>query len=278
MGEAFFKLTKTIGLLIENQEKVLSTVVDALGLMGSSQTSYASAAASKQGNNRPQKGPYPNQATDPAEQKIRKVKQAIARAERSVTIFNLDLGPVPILNRETLSKKVTLLLHERAQNEGIHKGNKPAAEEAMDDILSCASIDILGKGSRPFYNRKDTADPRNGKMCTVPIKLSFKDKETRFQAEMTLKKACKVKCGTPYPKKLRVIMDEFVNACKSDSPGNFILTKVDLDKMLVTAKARNDKGWTELDRTVPIPLDLLDSKELAAAAADEEMGEDATLS
>ncbi len=277
MGEAFFKLTKTIGLLIENQEKVLSTVVDAMGLMGNPHTSYASAAASKQGNNRPPKGPHANQATDPAEQKVRKVKQAIARAERSVTIFNLDLGPVPILNRETLSKKVTLLLHERAQNEGIHKGNKPAAEEAMDDILSCASIDILGKGSRPFYNRKDTADPRNGKMCTVPIKLSFKDKETRFQAEMTLKKACKVKCGTPYPKKLRVIMDEFVNVCKSDSPGNFILAKVDVDKMLVTAKARSDKGWTELDRTVPIPLDLLDSKELAAAA-DEEMGEDATLS
>ncbi len=33
MGEAFFKLTKTINLLIENQEKVLSTVVDAVGLL-----------------------------------------------------------------------------------------------------------------------------------------------------------------------------------------------------------------------------------------------------
>jgi hypothetical protein len=147
----------------------------------------------------------------------------------------------------------------------------------MDDILSCASIDILGKGSRPFYNRKDTADPRNGKMCTVPIKLSFKDKETRFEAEMTLKKACKVKCGTPYPKKLHVIIDEFVNSCKADSPGNFILAKVDVDKMLVTAKARSDKGWTELDRTVAIPVDLLDPMEVAATT-DEEMGEEISLS
>jgi hypothetical protein len=277
MGEAFFKLTKTINLLIENQEKVLSTVVDAIGLLGKPHSSYASAASSKQGNNRPTKGPLVNQAADPGEQKVRKVKQAIARAERSVTIFNLDLGPVPILNRETLSKKVTILLHERAQNEGIHQGNKPAAEEAMDDLLSCASIDILGKGSRPFYNRKDTADPRNGKMCTVPIKLSFKDKETRFQAEMTLKKACKVKCGTPYPKKLRIIIDEFVNACKADSPGNFILAKVDVEKMLVTAKARSDKGWTELNRSVPIPVDLLDPTELAAAN-DEEMCEESPLS
>jgi hypothetical protein len=69
----------------------------------------------------------------------------------------------------------------------------------MDDILSCASIDILGKGSRVFYNRKDTSDPRNGNMCTVPIKLTFRDKDVRFQAELALKKACKVKCGTPYP-------------------------------------------------------------------------------
>jgi hypothetical protein len=114
-------------------------------------------------------------------------------------------------------------------------------------------------------------------MCTVPIKLSFKDKETRFQAEMTLKKACKVKCGILYPKKLRIIIDEFVNACKADSPGNFILAKVDVEKMLVTAKARSDKGWTELNRSVPIPVDLLDQKELAAAS-DEEMCEENHLS
>jgi hypothetical protein len=63
------------------------------------------------------------------------------------------------------------------------KVTPPAAEEAMDDILSCASIDILGKGSRPFYNRKDNNNSRNVKMCTVPIKLTFKDKETRFQAD-----------------------------------------------------------------------------------------------
>jgi hypothetical protein len=31
MGEAFFRLTKTLDLIIENQEKVLSTVVDAMG-------------------------------------------------------------------------------------------------------------------------------------------------------------------------------------------------------------------------------------------------------
>jgi hypothetical protein len=147
----------------------------------------------------------------------------------------------------------------------------------MDDILSCASIDILGKGSRLFYNRKDTTDPRNGKMCTVPIKLTFRDKEVRFQAELALKKACKVKCGTPYPKKLRSMLDDFVKSCKPDHPGCFILAKVDAEKLLITAKARNDKGWTDVDRSVNIPLDILDPAELAAAA-DEEMSDEQSLS
>jgi hypothetical protein len=276
MGEAFFKLTKTINLLIENQEKVLSTVVDAMGVLGSRQASYASATSGNLDARAP-RGPPPRQDVDPTELKKKKVKQAINRAERSVTVFDLDLGPVPVLNKDTLSKKVTLLLHERAQREGIYKGNPAAAEEAMDDILSCASIDILGKGSRVFYNRKDTSDPRNGNMCTVPIKLTFRDKDVRFHAELALKKACKVKCGTPYPKKLRSMLDDFVKSCKPDHPGCFILAKVDAEKLLITAKARNDKGWTDVDRSVNIPYDILDPAEMAATG-DDEMSEDLSLS
>jgi hypothetical protein len=277
MGEAFFKLSKTINLLIENQEKVLSTVVDAIGLLGSRPDTYASAAAAGKADARAPRVQSQRRETDPEELKKKKVKQAIIRAERSVTVFDLDLGPVPVLNRDTLSKKVTLLLHERAQQEGIYKGNPAAAEEAMDDVLSCASIDILGKGSRVFYNKKDTCDPRNGKMCTVPIKLTFRDKETRFQAELALKKACKVKCGTPYPKNLRGMLDEFVKSCKPEHPGCFILAKVDAEKLLITARARNDKGWKDVNRSVAIPLDILDPAELAAAG-DEEMSDEVALS
>ncbi len=271
MGEAFFKLSKTVDLLIENQERILSTVVDALNIVGKSNvpSSYASAAAAHGRRQPPGENPGDRAPVNPAEQKVRKLRQAISKAERSVTLFNLDLGSVPVINRDTLNRKVTLLLHERAQREGIYKGNPAAAEEAMDDILSCASIDILGKGSRPFFNKKDNNDARNGKMCTVPIKLTFKDKKTRFQAELTLKKVCKIKCGTPYPKKLRSIMDELVTVCKSSNPGCFILTKVDTEKMIVTAKARNDAGWVDLKQNFSIPHDILDQAELAAISEDE---------
>jgi hypothetical protein len=157
----------------------------------------------------------------------------MTKAERSFTLFNLDIGLVPALNKDFISRKVIQYLHDRAQSQGIYKGNSAAAEEAIDYILSCATIDILGKGSRTHYNKRDNTDVRNGKMCTVPVKLTFKDKDTHFQAELTLNKACKVKCGTPYPKKLRTIMDELVKECKASIPDSFILAKVDMEKLIV---------------------------------------------
>jgi hypothetical protein len=266
MGEAFFKLAKTVDLLMVNQEKLLSTIVDTMGVVSNPapSSSYASAAArGKKSLPRDPSSRRDNQHNP--EYKTKKLRQAITKAERSVTLFDLDLGPVPVLNRDTLSRKVTLYLHDRAQSQGIYKGNPAAAEEAIDDILSCATIDILGKGSQTFYNKKDTSDSRNGKMCTVPVKLTFRDKATRFQAELTLKKACKVKCSTPYPKQLRTIMDDLVKVCKPANSGCLILTKVNMDKLIVTARARTDNGWRDLENTAKIPLDILDPAEMAAA-------------
>ncbi len=87
--------------------------------------------------------------------------------------------------------------------------------------------------------------------------------------ELALKKACKVRCATPYPKELRTLMDELVQSCKLSNQGCFILPKVDAEKMVITAKARNDKGWTDLDRSVTIPTDLLDSVEMDANTMDD---------
>jgi hypothetical protein len=266
MGEAFFKLAKTVDLLMVNQEKMLSTIVDAMGVVSNSSNSTSYSSAVTRGKRNPPRDPSTrNDEQTIAEVKTRKLRQAITKAERSVTLFDLDLGPVPVLNRDTLSRKVTLHLHDMAQSQGIYKGNPAAAEEAIDDILSCASIDILGKGSQSFYNKKDPNDARNGKMCTVPVKLTFRDKATRFQAELSLKKACKVKCSTPYPKQLRAIMDDLVKRCKPDNNGCFILPKVDMDKLVVTARARSDKGWRDLEQSAKIPLDILDPAESAAA-------------
>jgi hypothetical protein len=64
-------------------------------------------------------------------------------------------------------------------------------------------------------------------------------------------------------------MDELVKSCKPDNPSCFILPKVDSEKMVITTRARCDKGWTDLERSVNIPLDLLDSAEMDASPSDD---------
>jgi hypothetical protein len=58
-------------------------------------------------------------------------------------------------------------------------------------------------------------------MCIVPIKLTLKDKDTRFQAELTLKKACRVKTARHQA--------WLVNP-----------RKVDTNKLVFTTQARSD--------------------------------------
>jgi hypothetical protein len=266
-GEAFFKLAKTVEPLIINQENIFSLMVDTVGLSGKTSASSYSSVSQPRGR---QSGGVQLHKPDPAPQadpRPRKIRQAIAKAEKSVTLFDLDLGTVPVLNKDTLFRKVTILLHDKAKTTGIYKDNPAAASEIMDDILSCALIEFLGKGTRSFYNRHDTSDPRNNKMCTVPVKLTFRDKETRFRAELTLKKACKVRCGTPYPKKLRSLMDSLIKDCKASRPKSFILAKVDTENLCITARARSDSGWDDLPAMADIPLDLLDEEELSAVSA-----------
>ena len=80
----------------------------------------------------------------------------------------------------------------------------------IDDALSCSQLEFLGFGTRKFYNNRDKTDKRNGKMCTVPVRMDFKNKETRIQAENTLRSICKVKCSIPYPRKLRTLINETI--------------------------------------------------------------------
>ena len=128
----------------------------------------------------------------------------------------------------------------------------------VDDALSCSQLEFLGSGTRKFYNNRKRDDPRNGKMCTVPVRMDFKNKETKIQAETTLRSVCKVNCSTPYPKKLRQLISEMIKQGKDSNPGSYIRIKVDIDNLLLSAHARQGDSWTHLKLDMVIPLDILD--------------------
>jgi hypothetical protein len=206
----------------------------------------------------------------PEEITIKKIRQEITKAEKSTTIFDVDLGQVPIINKETLSGKFTKTIHSAASSsDEVKKGNYSAedAGEILDDVLTCANMEILGNGgSKKYYNRLKPSDPLNGKFCTVPIKLTFKTKEERVKAEQSLRKFSKVKCSVPYPKKLRTIIGNMVKEGKKQKPDTYIKVKVDTEKMKVTAHAsvKGDNGrwvWEDLKLSQDIPLDILEQPE-----------------
>jgi hypothetical protein len=175
------------------------------------------------------------------------------------------------MNQDTLARKVTILLHDKAKSEGEYRDNPRSAEEAVDDFLSCASLDFLGKGTRPFFNRKDTSDDRNNKFCTVPVKLTWKTKGERIRGEQALCNVCKSKCSVPYPRKIRNIIDEVLKAGQSAKPGLFIRVRVMSDNLTVVAHAREDGKWVDLDLSRKIPVDSLEPAELNVLGDENDM-------
>ena len=186
-----------------------------------------------------------------------KVKRVLREAERRVVIFDLDLGAAPTINKETISRKVTIALHDKVK-EGKHDWNIGDAGEMVDDVLSCSQLEFLGSSTRKFYNGRDKDDPRNGTMCTVPVRMDFKNKDTRIRAESTLKGICKANCSVPYPKKLRALLYDYVQQGKKDFPKCYIKTKVDIDNLMLSAQARVENEWKPVGKAIPIPLDILD--------------------
>ena len=96
------------------------------------------------------------------------------------------MGKVPIMNKDTMSKKATLsLLAMAAKTEdketSTHSDDTVAA---IDDVLSMANGMQFFCNSTKTYRGKN--DPESGSYCTVPVRYDFKDKDTRFRAEQVL--------------------------------------------------------------------------------------------
>ena len=166
------------------------------------------------------------------------------------------MGPMPTINKETLSRKVTMALSEKAKT-GKHDYNTADAEEAIDDVLRCTKLEFLGTQSRKFFNRKNLDDNRNNKFCTMPVRMDFKDKATLIQAEIAMCKICKVSCSTPYPKRLRTMLDNLVKEGKTRAPDSFICTRVDADKLTIDVHAKVGDTWQDLGLSCEVPLIIL---------------------
>jgi hypothetical protein len=245
---------KALNILLKSQENLTSALIDVVKVK---ETSSGTGEVRTGVESRQRVKPPPPAPIDPKVSAERKVKQALREAEKKTTLFNIDMGKVPTLNKDTLSRKVTIALGQKA-SAGNHDYDIKDAEEAIDDILSCVKLDFMGTTSKKFYNKKNPQDPRNETFCTIPVKFEFKDRLTRMQAEKTLRKVCGVSCAVPYPKKLRSMLDMLISEGKKKYPDNFIRTRVNVEELTVEAHAKSGNNWIDLGLKCNIPTNICD--------------------
>jgi hypothetical protein len=199
-----------------------------------------------------------------SQEEVRKKKfvQAVKEAEKSVLVFGLDLGKVQIMNTSTLSRNVTQDIVSKAAKKERKKDGRPSDETVavLDDTLSMVTgMDFFGKVTKPFQNKRDVNDVRNGKFCTMPVKLNFKSKEAKGRADNVLRWNCGISGSTPYPMKLRKLIGKTIAEEKEKNPSCFIQVKVDTDSLTLKLSKRNDKKeWHNNYASVPIPTEVMD--------------------
>jgi hypothetical protein len=256
---------KAIGMVVNLHEGLLSAVIDMDAENGKkpapmpAPTIVLGGAGTGTGNAfakaPPKKGGVAMDAPEASAES--KMRQTLRDAEKKLVLFNMNLGKAPVMNRDTLARSVAVELGNKVK-EGKHDYHIGDAEDVIDDVLSCSKLEFMGTSTRKFFNNKKVDDPRNNVMYTMPVRMEFKDRDVRFQSELSLRKICKVNCSVPYPKNVRVIIDELIKEGKRIRPNSFIRTRVNIDKLTIEAHASVDKKWVDLGLTkniMPGPAD-----------------------
>jgi hypothetical protein len=207
-------------------------------------------------------------AASAEDQQVKEFKEAVRDAEKSTLIFNLNLGTVPLINKDTMSTKVTKALQEKAAKKEGKNTSIPSNDTilAIDDVLSIVKgMNFYGKTTKSYSNPRDKS---SGAYCTIPVRYDFTDKESRIYAESVLRDKCKVSCTTPYPLMLRETIKQIVEQTKAVNPGHFVKVNVYTDTMTLRVSKRpmlaeGDKGkktWSYVGEPIPIPTECLDLK------------------
>jgi hypothetical protein len=192
---------------------------------------------------------------------------AVREAERSVVIYNLNLGQSPLINPSTISSKVTAaLLSSAATFFKDGDGDATAlAGELVNDLLSQVKImDLFGKGMKPC---KDLRNPSsNGSFYTVPVKLSFQNKQVAKQVNEILRKQYKVSTSIPYHRTLKKAMSLAHEKVLANNKHMQVMISLDAANKVLkpyvrdTPSGKGKTRWIATGKTIPLPTDALDPR------------------
>jgi hypothetical protein len=180
------------------------------------------------------------------------------------------LGQSPLLNPATISSKVTgALIQAAAKNVDCRHGDPSAiAGEMVNDLLSqVKSMDLFGKSTRPC---KDPKNPSlDGTFYTIPVKISFGNKQVAKQVNDILRKQYKVSTSIPYHKTLKKAMTMAHDKVSQANPGKQVLISLEASKKClkpmvrdppVRASRNGPANWVFTGSYIQLPQDALDPK------------------
>ena len=181
--------------------------------------------------------------------------EALKRAENESVLFGANLGNMEIAHRGTLNAAFTADLRRRTV-EAVDGQPGAVLEESLrvvDDALSCVeNIEFLGQKSKPY---KPPGDGVESNFCSVPIRLTFSDRETRMHFERTIRTNTGLKASQSLPPVLRSQMAAFRKALEARYEGDMIMTRPDSIRLEFTAYRREGGvgKWISLPEVYQIP-------------------------
>jgi hypothetical protein len=191
---------------------------------------------------------------------IKELKECLEKADHESILFDANLGPVPMGNRNGLVNAFSSGLRAAAITTAEGKGQDPAeAVRAMNDALECVSdMDFIGIKSDKAKSRNNNQLPV-GNHCTMPIKLRFEDRNTRLHFERTIRENCGLRATMSLPKPIREEQSVFVRALKARYPDEVVTARPDLGSLHFVAfrKKHNEKKWIRCPESIPIPHSIL---------------------
>jgi len=195
----------------------------------------------------------------PTAEEVRKKKfvQAVKEAEKAVLVFGLDLGKVPIMNRQTLSASVARNIADKAAKVDKQEGDRPKEDTVtiIDDTLSMMKgMDFFGRTTKPAKDKEG----KDAGYHTMPVSMQFRDRDSKLRAEQVFRQNCEIRCTTPYPKRLRDLMNKVMEEQKAVAKDSFIQVRVDLDSLSLKVSRRTGNVWENNVAEIEIDEQVMD--------------------
>jgi hypothetical protein len=181
--------------------------------------------------------------------------ESLKRAENESVLFGANLGNVEVAHRGTLNAAFTADLRRRTV-EAVDGQPSAVLDESLrvvEDALSCVeNIEFLGQKSKRYTLPGNGGE---GNFCSVPIRLTFSDRETRMHFERTIRTNTGLKASQSLPPVLRSQMAAFRKALEARYEGDMIMTRPDSSRLEFIAYRREGGvgKWLSLPEVYQIP-------------------------